>query len=391
MSAASKMMMMAFCLTAANVSHGTQPRKFLTFASSLSDDWIKAHGSEYVYVWGEADGDLKNRDRARAWATYAPHTRLSSYFPYGRDPSRRPPSEWVSAHPDWILYQCDGKTMATLFGHPIVPLDISNPAVERWQIKNFADAEYDDIALDNFATSNVEHACGIQRDGQNVALYSANRSGQEKFAEVKVAWLERVTKAIHAQEKTVTINYQIDLPLGSPLLDRIVSATDSILDEEEYPLRSPSRFNEVLGIASLMQAKRKPLYTIYQVRSVTPANVESAMAAYLMNADANSAIDITGVQQYGGTRTYFGYDRTIGEPCGTYTYTDGFYSRRYTQGIAILRDPARGVAVYKPGAGLDDVDGNPARLEYSLGAAQGVVLYRSSPVACSAASEAVNN
>ncbi|MGU7783027.1 putative glycoside hydrolase [Burkholderia sp. PU8-34] len=383
MSAAAKALVIALCVTAANVSHGAQPRKFLTFSSSLSDDWIKAHGREYVYVWGATDGDGKNRDRARVWATYAPNTQLSSYFPYGRDPARRPPAEWISTHPEWILYQCDGKTMATLFGNPIAPLDISNPAVERWQVKNFAAAEHDSIALDNFATSNVEHACGIQRDGQSVTLYSADKGGQKKFAETKVAWLERVTKAVHAQKKTVTINYQLDLPLDSPLLERIVNATDAILDEEEYPLRSKSRFQQLLGFASMMQSKNKPLYTIYQVKDVTQNNVQSAMAAYLVNAYGKSAIDVTGVQEYGGARAYFGYDRNIGEACGPSKYVDGFYSRKYTGGVAVLRDPASGTAVYKPVLGLVDVDGNAARLAYPLEPAQGLVLYRSSPAACS--------
>lgn len=380
--AAANVLTVALCLVATGASHAAQPRKFLTFSSALSNDWVKSHGAEYVFVWGESDGDTRNPDRARVWATYAPHTLLSTYFPYGRDPARRPPSEWLSSHPDWILYQCDGKSMATLFGHPIVPLDISNPAVERWQIQNFAAAEHSVVALDNFSTHNVEHACGVERDGQYVGLYSANSGGQQKFAETKVTWLEHVAKAMHDQKKTVTINYQIDLPVGSPLLDRIVDATDAILDEEVYPAHAPDRFLKLATFASVLQSRHKPLYTIYEVQAVTPNNVESAMAAYLIYAGANGAVDITGMQQYGGARNYFGYDRNIGEPCEPYRYADGFFTRRYTQGLTVMRDPTRDVAAYKPDAGFVDVDGKPAGQVYPLAPAQGLVLYRPKSAAC---------
>jgi hypothetical protein len=372
------------CLLSVDLSYGAQPRKFLTFSGKLGDDWIKRHGSEYVFVWGESDGNTRDDRRTRLWAEVAPTTRLSSYFPYGRDPARLPPSEWLVNHPDWILYRCDGETMATLFNRPVVPLDIANPAVTRWQIANFAAAAHTDIALDNFATINVEHGCGVLRNGKYVELYRSGGDGQKAFAQVKVEWLERVADAIHGRGKTITVNYQLDQPLYSPLLSRIVAATDAILDEEVYPAHSRQRYRALARFASMVQKTGKALYTIYQLQTVTAESVQSAMAAYLINANAKTAIDITGIQQYGMEPKYFGYDKEIGEPCGTYQIEDGFYTRRYTRGLAVLRDPEGDPSSFSPEAGLLDVQGVPASHRYLLAPSQGLVLYRAQPVACAA-------
>lgn len=186
------------CMSApATAGDAPQPRKFLTFSSRLPDTWIMKHGSEYVFVWGESDGDTRNPARADVWKQYAPNAVLSTYFPYGRDPARADPASWQKSHPEWIAYRCDGETMAKLFDKPIVPLDISNPQVVAWQVGNFINGQYRDIALDNFSTSNVERGCGVKRDGRFVRQYTDDRAGTDRFAEAKVAWLEHVTAKLH--------------------------------------------------------------------------------------------------------------------------------------------------------------------------------------------------
>jgi hypothetical protein len=363
-------------------SSAAQPRKFLTFSSSLSDEWIELHGKEYVYVWGESDGTTAGSRHAQAWRRASPGTQLSSYFPYGRDPARLDPSHWLASHPDWILYRCDETSMATLFGKPIVPLDIANPEVVNWQIENFLQAAHDDIAMDNFATANVERACGIWRDGQFVRLYPDDPRGVREFAEAKLRWLEQVSQALHQRKKTLTLNYQLDLPLDSPQLMRIVDAVDAVLDEEVYPARNPKRHLALTRFAVLMQQRGRALFTIYQLPELSRENVQSAMAAYLISAGPVSAVDITGIQEYGGDRTWFGYDRSIGDPCGAYRNKEGFFVRAYTGGLAVLRDPEAEAATYYPESGLADVDDLPAQPSYRLKPSEGLVLYRGTPASC---------
>lgn len=106
-----------------------QPQKLLVFDYKLDADWIAAHGSEYVFVWGASTGAT-----LKTFEQYAPRTVLSKYFPYSRDPdAKHDIAFWKRFHPDWIQYECDGKTPATLYGGANVSLDISNPEVRQWQ------------------------------------------------------------------------------------------------------------------------------------------------------------------------------------------------------------------------------------------------------------------
>ena len=75
-------------------------------------------------------------------------------------------------HPDWILYQCDRKTVAFWDGQTAptgsVPLVYTNPDVIAWQVGNqsvLADSlGYDSMAFDNFG--------GGAREGQTLARHA---------------------------------------------------------------------------------------------------------------------------------------------------------------------------------------------------------------------------
>ncbi|RQS14571.1 hypothetical protein DIE07_04580 [Burkholderia sp. Bp9002] len=370
--------------TDATAGDASQPRRFLTFSSRLSDAWIMKHGSEYVFVWGESDGNKRDPVRADVWKQYAPNTELSTYFPYGRDPARADPASWQKSHPDWIAYRCDGETMAELFDKPIVPLDISNPQVVAWQVGNFVNGQYRDIALDNFSTSNVERECGVKRNGRFVRQYTEDRAGTERFAEAKVAWLERVTAQLHEAGKTVTVNYQIDRPVDSPLVRRITKAVDSVLTEEMFPPRHKGRFKAILDYADRLKREGKGFYAIYEIEVPSADTVQSVMAAYLIYAWSRSAVSISAVQDYGSEPKYGGFDRSVGTPCEEYRNSGGIYSRRYAGGVTVFADPMSPVAaVYRVPPGFSDVSGKPAPSALELKPGEGRILYRTGVMTCS--------
>lgn len=367
----------------ATAGDAPQPRKFLTFSSRLPDTWIMKHGSEYAFVWGESDGNKRNPARADVWKRYAPNTVLSTYFPYGRDPARADPASWEKSHPEWIAYRCDGETMAKLFDKPIVPLDISNPQVVAWQVGNFVNGQYRDIALDNFSTSNVERDCGVKRNGRFVRQYTDDRAGTERFAEAKVAWLERVTAQLHDAGKTVTVNYQIDRPVDSPLVGRITKAVDSVLTEEMFPPRRKDRFKAILDYADRLKREDKGFYAIYEIGAPSADNAQSAMAAYLIYAWSKSAVSISAVQDYGSEPKYGGFDRSVGAPCEEYRNSGGIYSRRYAGGVTVFADPMSPVAaVYRVPPGFSDVSGKPAPSALELEPGEGRVFYRTGVMTC---------
>src|SRR2546421_5015417 len=71
------------------------------------------------------------------WGAKRPHGLLgvaNGYLiQFDRDHWARPLRWWRKHHPTWIIYRCDRKTPAYEFGDPHVPIDITNPAVRRYQ------------------------------------------------------------------------------------------------------------------------------------------------------------------------------------------------------------------------------------------------------------------
>ena len=92
----------------------------------------------------------------------------SSYIPYGWAPNGSESlAWWQQIHPSWVLYKCDRATPAwytRLVGRN-VPLDVTNPAVVRWQVDTYARPAAADgfnvIAADMFVLDNPFHACGV--------------------------------------------------------------------------------------------------------------------------------------------------------------------------------------------------------------------------------------
>jgi hypothetical protein len=88
------------------------------------------HGSRYGAVWGS------RQNTVIPWQTNNPANRPMFYTPFDTDTPGQlghPLSWWQSHHPDWILYECDKKTIAYVSGLFEVPLDFSNPAVSTYQ------------------------------------------------------------------------------------------------------------------------------------------------------------------------------------------------------------------------------------------------------------------
>ncbi|CAG9236688.1 exported hypothetical protein [Paraburkholderia tropica] len=261
---------------------GNQPQKFLVVEPSIDKQWIQIHGSEYQYVW-QSRNDAKN---ASTWKQYAPHTLLSSYFPYMRDLTGKSAQEWLTTHPDWILYRCDGE-IAFQFGNSIMPLDITNPEVRKWQVKKFTASWQSDIGLDNFQLGDRERVCGTKNHNGDLIRDYKGADGQTKFRNAKLVWLEQVSKSLHDAGKTVTINYSLDVPADSEIVKRLLNSVDSVLYEDYWGgefkkgmLTSTDRILELQRFFSNAREAYKRLYFIFQLPEVNKENIQTAMAAY---------------------------------------------------------------------------------------------------------------
>jgi hypothetical protein len=210
---------------------------FLTFDSQVPIASINGSDappflSREVFVWGARSDPA----RLAAWKQAAPNASLSYYMPYSRAPRASQGfglAFWQATHPNWVLYQCDQKTVAFWDGETApegsVPLDFTNPDVIEWQVKNqsvYAQRMgYNAMAFDNFGgeqsccivfhTSNFVapmseggsrqgansgKACGvIEKDGswsyrfnQSTATYDPMQ--QAFFREASVRWIEQASK-----------------------------------------------------------------------------------------------------------------------------------------------------------------------------------------------------
>ena len=111
---------------------------------------LAKQGAAPDFIWG---GGLR-------WKPISPKSVSTKYVAFTHDPTNNYNyTWWKETHPTWILYRCDRKTFAFKCFPPApcdppVPIDITNPEVVEFQMKNGvlpAKAEgYQGIAWDNF-------------------------------------------------------------------------------------------------------------------------------------------------------------------------------------------------------------------------------------------------
>ena len=89
---------------------------FVTFDSGIPVDSINSSVTPFIdqerFVWGVGN----DATRIAAYRKANPNIRLSYYMPYSRAPAASLGFDlafWQATHPDWILYQCDRKTVSS--------------------------------------------------------------------------------------------------------------------------------------------------------------------------------------------------------------------------------------------------------------------------------------
>ena len=355
---------------------------FLTFDYSVTD--VATAASHADYVWGADESNI-----AGYRASSQPQIVLSKYIPFTRDPDESHDlAYWQALHPDWVLYQCDQVTPAYEFGDSNVSLDITNPDVVDWQITSYAmpaaDAGYDMIAADNFTLSNDFGACGIFQNGQWKALYSG--ADDPQYTADVLAWAQSFATRLHSLSPKplgLVPNFQIGgVPYTDPNVVQVVATVDAILDEcgftgcsGGYP--AESSWLNIQSFVEYVQGQNKAYYAINEFGDSPPlpdADVQWALASYLMSKEHASAIFTSGVQQYGSDNWRPEYSAAIGTPCGAMQSTQGVYAREYKHGYAIANPSANAAAFTLPSGSFQDLHGSAVSGSVPLAAGTGTVL-----------------
>lgn len=320
---------------------------FQSFDYNINDPASVA--SHYDFVWGASLYNLT------AWRNGNPNIFLGYYMLFGRDSGtfenlmqKHDLAWWQANHPDWVLYQCDGKTPAYKFGEPnTVPLDFSNPAVMDWQVQTYAtpaaNAGYDGITADNVDLGNWYHACGVYRNGTWTQLYNGQNSDSAWNTNI-LFWLSHMRDALHVLPHPLALIPNMSLGsivANQALLPQVVNNVDGLLEEAGFTNQGQGYLTDEewilhMSLIANLQAQGKPYYSNNQFSTVGQTEIQWALASYLMCKYHAEYLSISGYQQYGMALWYQEYTAPIGTPLADMSLQQQVYWRSYSHGLTVV-------------------------------------------------------
>jgi Hypothetical glycosyl hydrolase family 15 len=323
---------------------------FLTFDYNLADPATSA--KHYDFVWG---AEMKN---VTAFRSPNPGIFLTYYISFLRDTGTfgdkgaiHSLMYWKTTHPDWVLYQCDRVTPAYEFGDPDVPLNFADPEVLAWQVQTYARPAsqngYDGIAADNVNLQNSFGACGIYVHGKWVQLYTG-QPDDPTWRNNVLTWLTRMHQALHHLQHPLDLIPNLstgNLSPNDPIMQQVVNQVDGVLNEGGFSqygdgYLTGSDWIQAIQFMESLQAQNKAYYLINQFHSIGHAEIEWAVASYLMGKEHSTAMFISTVQGYGGDFWDTIFDAPIGHPTGPMYQVQHVYARDYSNGLILVNPSA---------------------------------------------------
>jgi len=267
-------------------------------------------------------------------------------------------------HPDWVLYTCDGVTPsywnfkgATL---PNMPLDISNPEVADWQLRNagfaigYEDSGLPTLSADIVSIENYDHACGVYRNGEWVQLFTGEES-DPAFASAVIDWAARIQAGLHSlpSPRGFVANFPPYSWFSDEVIASVVANLDGLLDEQGFTGYGTGRINisqeawlhKIRNMIAI-QNQGVAYYSTNYVLTFPPSQdeLEWVLGSFLMGKEHSAYVLMTpprtilpdGVQWPHLPQ----YDEDIGHPCSPMTSTQNVYVRDYSKGLAVV-NPSR--------------------------------------------------
>jgi len=271
------------------------------------------------------------------------------YYPFDRD---RDPGTggthhdivWFLAnHPDWIEYTCDKKTVAYEYGDPLVPLDITNPAVIDYMMQTYIlpaiQQGYPGIAFDNVDFANNGYRCGVWKNGIWVK--------QKEYLTNLLDWAYKMYYALHEMNISVAMNFPFDLNHPAESYE-LYHYLDIALDERGFTNRGESKgvylsgsdWLSVMEAFQFLDANGKGTVSINEMpeafAKISQAEKQWALANYLLVKGQFSYITICGIQEYNSLLITPEYSAAIGHALGPMYQSQGVYMRDFSNGKAIV-------------------------------------------------------
>jgi len=377
----------------------TDPGIQLGLAFDFDSAAAASIGRDVSYVFGGYFLDWK-------FGFYPSGPELDGFIPFDLDPY--PPSEpgnslsaWQNAHPDWVIYKCNGTTPAYFgSGNSNVPLDFSNPAVRTWQVQQAAlllKAGATGIAVDDFNFTNYAGRCGVYRNGIWWELGYPRRGWiDDRYTTDMVTWLADFSAQLKQEFPTTTIAVNMS-PSESGLRDvqTVTPYIDTDFDEAGFTgegaqnLSGPAWLQEVKALQYLNQHGKavdvNGIVDASSERAVTSAQVNWILGNYLLVKGKRTYTYIYAGNHGGYARSPSGYGsfydrRAYHAPIGYATSPivryNGVYARGYSGGMTIVNPSATETQTVPLGGTYIDMFGR-RYTSVTLGPTSAIVLLRS--------------
>jgi len=335
----------------------------------ISPQQAAQDGPLYAAVWGSNSPQL-----VAAWRTNNPTLPISMYLPVGTDASQslfgnlgHTLGWWQTNHPDWILYECDQKTVAFVSGLTSVPLDISNPDVISYLLNlvgGYAEQNaysaigFDLVSLNNDTggTQDGQHGCGVFANVGGVPTWTQKFSGHtvdSNWASAVLSYLSTAQTFLHGQTRSLAIwgnNVPADISLGDPNEQQLIADLDVLFDESGFArfgrFSSDAEFNNTVAWARYAQGLGKGFMDVNEWQNettVTDAQLDYDLSTYAMLKEQAAVTFTAPYGEYGFEHYFNQYKAVIGTPCAemyggpSYLGLGRFaYFRQYSFGLAAV-------------------------------------------------------
>ena len=320
-----------------------------------------ADGPRYNAVWGSNSGQM-----VAAWKTNNATIRTSYYLPLGTDALTDQFGDlghgidwWQQNHPDWVLYECDKTTIAYVGGIPEVPLDISNQSVVQYLddlAGGYAEANgYAAVGVDFAEVNNPtggggggSRGCGVWT--QNHTVWVQKFSGQQvdpAYAAAVLNYLATFRHSLHGMQRPLALwgnNVPGTKNYGDATEQQVIGDLDIVEDESgdaRYGHYADNvYFNNRVRWARYIQGLGKGYMPtgLWHETQLTNAEIEYAIASYLMSKEQASALTADPYGYYGQEHYYPAYQAAVGRPCAEMykpVATDDVYFRKYSGALAV--------------------------------------------------------
>jgi hypothetical protein len=357
---------------------------FQVFDGGIPTSQAKADAYRYGFVWGTS--------KPAAWKSGNSKIVTSWYAPFDGDfTTWHNLSWWQRNHPSWVLYKCNKQTPAGMDGLKNVPLDISNPAVVRWQMQTYAPVMeaggYDALAEDLVGLNNANGGCGVFING----VWHQRFTGQiidDVWSQAVLAWHRYAYAYLHSLSRPLQIavnHVPENRSFGDPEEIALLGTIDFMDDESSftnygYGYANTQKVQLTVQWMKFVQSLKKPWIVDekWNTHTISRQQFDWALGTYLLGKYHYASVFIDHLPGYGYEYWYSQYSASIGAPCGD-MYADlthaGVFYRKYTGAYVVVNTSATSTySVSLPKPSYKSLYGNTITSPMTIPADDGEVL-----------------